>query len=857
MSHLFTWPKVGFMKTHWKQSICSLGLTWASLAMLSPLASASSFDLLTTDATLKTVASESHEGNADLLIVSPPNSEGISVNYFSTFEVQDQPLQLINMPTDQPAASLIVIIGDEITLRNAVEVVGTSSDVLLLNTQSQGDIECTNCRFENIHRVSLVAAQAESGLDSSITEVGVLTPSNSRIQINNLQAPGAISVDILSSTLALAGEINTQLKATKDISGSYQVDPDGDYIVGAGEVNINLGAIAWHYDNHEIIGLSNTSATFELNGAIKSSGVKVSAAGDMVFKTQIDTRSDLLSPIQYRDSVYMPKERVLLQSFADGKLTLMGDLISAGEVKIKSKDSVFMPQRESLWVSNILEIIAEHDVLLMGEVHADSIGIAGNNVVNEGEIWANTILQVWAQNTIANQYGGLISADTLRMKSVLGVVRNGSRTPYLSNAYELAGYFALRGGDLPSYDPMKMGAYYGLATDLSSASSNRVMPADSSAKIVANDIGIEADAFENINPYYEFAAGEADPVLAYDKEDQVSLIAERALAILAQRYVLNASAWMVLRNTEGALKIEANQVNNERYRVVNMLASQSDYAGTRSYIDSPPGVLISMGDLEITAKYSYVNNISYFETYGNASMYSPLGAGASFNVFGLDNEGYSSAGVSTVSLLMPYVGTQSQGLGIYHASSSQPQNQSVSSLKFSEANSLFFVHGDFLANVPVQFQEHNPLDTYIGQIVSAALQETEDRHTTIYKGGSSYQLQAVGYDTNYVAMEQQGKSFHGYIKDGRKTRFYFDELLTNTNSLDAIKASGQVDVNWKSNWRKIIFRTDMPVSNTARNIEPQTKTGTDTYSLFDELKALYNQVASSITELFQEVKWWG
>ena len=116
---------------------------------------------------------------------------------------------------------------------------------------------------------------------------------------------------------------------------------------------------------------------------------------------------------------------------------------------------------------------------------------------------------------------------------------------------------------------------------------------------------------------------------------------------------------MLVNNETGRMRINARVFSNERYRAMVALDKSDPLKiGTwglresldnfvtfkqetteyrmRNYAFSPPGVVLSMGDVDITSRVGFVNNVSHFEVFGNAafSQYTPR-----VNDFGLDLTG--------------------------------------------------------------------------------------------------------------------------------------------------------------------------------------------------------------------------
>jgi len=97
----------------------------------------------------------SEEQNLSIVHLRESNSSGISVNYFSSFDV-DSPVQFLNATQQAVSgdvddiilpAKLIVIVADTINIESSISLLGSTADILFITTSSSGDILCDGCSF--------------------------------------------------------------------------------------------------------------------------------------------------------------------------------------------------------------------------------------------------------------------------------------------------------------------------------------------------------------------------------------------------------------------------------------------------------------------------------------------------------------------------------------------------------------------------------------------------------------------------------------------------------------------------------------------------------------------------------------
>lgn len=743
-------------------------------------------------------------GALDVITLSPPNTNGISVNNFTSFSSNNQPLQILNTTNtmrfggnevEVSPAKLIVIQSNNINISNSVEIIGATADVLFVAT---GNITCTSCEFENVSRLGMVTTPTMFADDVEV--IGELTPSPvSSISIAHLDAPGVMSLGILTGNMSLSGNLNTHQRAIADSDGGYAVDNNGNLLVGSAAIDIMLGDITWDYDSSMIkeVG-TGFSGIHSLAGHITSTAIKVSSADDVAINFSANTETNLLTSTSYNGGVYIPQEGIEVQTFANKNLTHQDGQIKSASVKLKSTGSLLLSSSATIDAKD-LELIAKTTINNNADVQASMINIAGDSVVNQAELVAEADVNIWAHKHLANQYGGEIKAHTINLESATQVVRNGSRTPYISTTTEISNF--LNSFAHTSSQSINMGTFYRLYGGLNLSDPTWLKPDSHKASLVANRINIKAVAFENINPYYEKVRTDGTVQLEVEHINQVAIYAESYLGIDASRYIINSSAGMIINDVDGQLEASTAMFANERYRISTALdkadASYSQFLskgfvsklfnieeeafGSRVLAYSTPGIVRVLGDFDVKASQAFLNDIAYLEIFGDAAFDTPL-----VNDNGLSNESISQL---TVYDPDPYAGS-----GFFRAIKRtlynlNPTSHSETSavLAGNDLDSLFFVQGNLSASAALGwFRNYKPLDYFVNQAIHYGIPKPDP--TQVY--------------------------------------FDIDPSAPQVSTIDQAKQTGDVVVNGV------------------------------TYDLFDRLDQVLGDFVDTITAFFAELDWW-
>lgn len=805
------------------------------------------------------------EQDLSIVHLRQPNSSGISVNYFSSFDV-DSPTQFINASQQAVSggvdditlpAKLIVIIANTINMESAISLLGSTADILFITTSSSGEISCDGCSFNNFQRITLAAAKAEDNLDYDITQVGVLTAvAGGKVSLSGVSAPGVLSFEVLAKTATNIGVVDLNEKANRLSTGVLENSDSGNLTVGSGEFKTIMGPVIWDYDNNEVISItlptssSFVPASYSFHGDIRAKAVSITAAGNLNVLSKIDTRSDVVASSGYGGRVYIPSEAILIQTLGVGDLDLQGNKYSNGTIRLRATEDLDINLASTLIEADNIEILAQGDIKNIALIKAKSISLAGYNVFNRGKLNAHVLMEIWSDRTLANEYGGVLIADDLKLESKNYVVRNGSRTPYVSRSAETNSFLNLfLGNNVDEMDTTRLGTYYSLLTDDSLSETNLQRPQDNSAHIIARRLQVTAQAFENINPYFLAVEDSDEVTIDLNLVGQVSVSAEEYLGIDAANYVVNSSARIAMNDVNGSFIINTAQFTNERYRSVTVLDKEvyttepeetDTYGGlihnvttdmytiirSKTVAYAPPGQVVSMGNLSIGATQAVLNNTAYLEVFGNAYLSTPF-----IHIFGVAND-------TTTRVISE---AQRTVVGLYGRSTSLDESSSTAVVS-TELDSLFFVQGNLEASAATSwYKNHLPLQNYLDSAIDGYI---ASNLSTLGNRTESEETQIIVNASNIVV--HLGSI--GVYADWTDVEFSYDYA-------EAIEM-GLINLTWtESGIEETHTRLgDNDATITAVDIELDGSTLID--SVVTLLGDYYETIKSSIDELLSKLSWW-
>lgn len=612
--------------------------------------------------------------NVDVLIPSIPNSDGNSYTKLTSFIV-DRPLRIINSPgtytTNGPLAKLIIIDATSANLLSNIEIVGETTDLLIFVNSNTANLSCTSCSFTNIGRVTL--ATAAVSFDSQNYPVNI-SPVNPSLLVNGLSTERVASMELIGRHVSLTGQVNTQARGSRLSDGSYQINPGGGLIVGAGGVNIFSGFAMSYPDLRVGAPYSTSSLATNTSTMISSQAVHIATAKPFRLLGTVTTKSDVTTAVNYRGKLSAVEESINIYSLGTSgvlsvegalysdklvdvrsasDLTLSGVVSAAGLIAIAGEGkklthgasgSIILPGQAAKWL-----VTREHNKDMVGlaecrqkPLKADgtideakaylclSAFLSGGSVENNGSIKGRSVV-VAAIGDLQNRYSGRIVADNIQLSSQQGFIRNGSQYPFKPLA------------DSPKFlapiDPNNIPLGTVTINDqLFLSAQNGAQKVDTSAFIIGKNVILSASGnIENINPYLELTTDTEQwrngVVFSPAKSARVQVIAEDNLKIESRSYILNSSAYMGVSKPGGIFYASAPSIANQRYtaqavvqpfnRTVNSVNNTGLEAALMVY--SPQGAIYSFATLQfqLGTLGSFVNNSSYFEVLNNAVIGSP------------------------------------------------------------------------------------------------------------------------------------------------------------------------------------------------------------------------------------------
>tara|TARA_R110001592_G_scaffold349845_1_gene645487 strand:- start:5785 stop:8343 length:2559 start_codon:yes stop_codon:yes gene_type:complete len=845
-------------KSPWKALELSMRFTLMQaflLFVISSLCSLSSFSSTVTP--ISSIHVENSD-TQDIVIVNKPNTNGLSINKFISFQI-DRPLKLINLAKEQDgepqaAADLIVIQADNLSVLHNITLLGPAADLLLVLKGSGKTLQCNGCSFENFNRVTLATVATSFDLSESDSQVGVLQPiAGQAIELRSVESPGVLAFEAVSREISFAVDINTHTRVKQSSLGGYEKDINGNLTMGGGSVNLVLGNNQWNYESQSVVKAMDSSIEPNISGNIISSAVKISHSGRLNSSISINTRSDLLSVVRYQGQQQMTGESVTIQSLRDS-LTVDASIQSNGSVTLQSGKLLSISDSASV-TSPMVNIYSRNDIHNLGVVQTDHLGVAGGFILNRGRLEAFETAELYADNNIVNNFGGIIVAPDLAIESANGIFRNGSRYPYVSENHNYSDLFALDTVE-EIYESVGMGAYY--RSDIFEEDlTKRNKPDSTQAVVVGESLRIKAAAIENLNPYW--VPYNSDGSYTIDKRymSQVMIGGLKSLEVEAVNYILNSSAVMKVDDVLGTMTIKSPVITNERYRSLNLLekeqitlveesngvqtTSETTSFYTKAYSFSPPGLILSMGQLQLEAQTGFINNQAYFEVYGAAYLNSSTirDIGLEHNgILGIESSDYLTDcdGINQLISRSAMVILLKRYCKQYTADS---EGRTITLPAGDEADSLFLVHGDVYGN-QAWFDSYNrsPFEQYVDMVVD----EVMDRDFSEY----GEEGEVTGEVTSeFTTCPSYGWCMPARIDSWTVTSTNFDTQTTGDQLL--ISASVTETGYSSSAWTPYIINEG---DSNVINLEDQE------YSIIDELLKLWDELVNWFSGLLSDLNWW-
>lgn len=351
------------------------------------------------------------QNGVEIININTPTSNGISINYFSDFNVPASGVILDNstaisgnsvlggsiygnpnLPQNGSGASIIL---NEVTgvgksnLLGYTEIFGQQVEYILANPNG---IACQGCGFINMSKLSLIAGDAEvlgnniffnTNNSNNITISGINTNGGS-----GLDGSTTNSVSLIARSLQIAQKLTAQNKLQIITGDNILLYGSGTTETAVAFTNqaqtthptvaidaYNLGAISSGTIN--IIATENGVATKFAPEMLASDSINISSNGDITYNSIIATNDITLNSTTNIQNLGTTKNQA-------GETTFSSELSST---KITYTDSMNNTITKTLPSSN-------NSVIYGNNINL----IAGNNITNNGLIFAKNDANISAQN---------------------------------------------------------------------------------------------------------------------------------------------------------------------------------------------------------------------------------------------------------------------------------------------------------------------------------------------------------------------------------------------------------------------------------------------------------------------------
>lgn len=702
---------------------------------------------------------------ADALIVQTPNNSRISYNKFSKL-LLNRPLKIINradMYDGGEVPQLIVLDADQLELNSSIEIIGEPADLLIVNASASNSIRCKNCGFTNVQRATFAVVTPATVLSAAMTHVGELqTRGGGVVDIDNLQASGVVSLEIIADKVAAKGHINTQQYANQSSeinsqSGTAQVldfvakPNENSVVVSSGGFSLLQGNLRVNYETMALESTVAGAGVMDLQANIASGAINIFATDAIQLSGNLSTRSSHRAAQIYRGQLRAQEEHIQLKTIAQEatapSLRISGSVLSDAKVsvighssEIKSTGGIQANAVKAELIGSLVNrgyirgyVRATTDHAANGDA---MIELGAGSVDNRGEIrgvlndlrsitGATSIdgkINIVSEGDVYNRFGGVISANTINVFAK-GKIRNGSLFAFdgsLPNGKESTTAISLA-----PHDTHTLSTHKTLSFSLGEPPLK-----NTTASILGGEVTLEAkQSIENINPYTEPYTSASVEISAMSDNaeahaNDVQIEATRKLQIFSDTYLLNSSARLGVSQAGAThlLSIKVPTIRNERYysniitegfNDAEVVKSQTNATITtwvngvqsRYGFYSPPGYIYSFAEAQLDfgpTGDGLLNNISFVDLYGDLKVF---GQGKiTTRGISLEKMAYD-AGTTTVVSIEECRAAQSYGQ--HHAYrvcvphtvfKSTPDGKL---LKLSPDNTLFAVNGQVSASTSI------------------------------------------------------------------------------------------------------------------------------------------------------------
>ena len=377
--------------------------------------------------------------NIDQIDIVAPNSNGVSHNKFSDYNVQNSGIILNNSKTDintqlagiingnknltGKEADLIIteVIGKNLSNINGfTEIAGKSADYILANPNG---INVNGAGFINARNVTLTTGEVLDNLSLQIRK-GLIT-----VGEKGINTDGVDYFNLISKTAKITGQINSNKKDTKEIK----------VVAGSNDYNYITKKLTKVEDKNDknLVGID----TSELGGMIANRITLISTDKGV----GVNTKGVLIAD---EDNI---------------------DITSSGDVVVKKIKS-----------SKDINITGENKATFLkdGVVVGNNVKVSGKNIEVEGTLYGKNNLNLKADSLETKENGEIVSNEDIHLKDVKEINNSGE----LKSSKNI-----IIDGKVENHDK---GHISGTKVELNKDTKN-------SGKIVADKTSIDGDILEN------------------------------------------------------------------------------------------------------------------------------------------------------------------------------------------------------------------------------------------------------------------------------------------------------------------------------------------------------------------------
>ncbi|NPU94666.1 MAG: hypothetical protein HPY82_22365 [Gammaproteobacteria bacterium] len=597
-----------------------------------------------------------NSATGSLVSIASANSVGVSYNRLSKIAMSGGSVKILNAASlnsnlQSNSESNIVVLdiqqaSGEVRLKGVIEIVGKPAEIVI-NSGANQKLILDACEFVGVQRVVLATGAILINQNSGELDRINIVQGSIEVDDGGLYARGATFLDVLSQTVSVDGVVTTNLRAAASGNG-YAVASDGNLEASFGHVRLMVGNNSYKFAeaaiDQALADNSSHSYYFGNKGSQIRSGSILIESTDAFSQVNVNqvlsTKGDLVMASMYKGQNIVPDEKIVVRAKGpSSNVQVTGNLVTASEISMESNGRLGVgdeiDSEQTIFAANTINFAARDQLVNHALLRGKNVYVAAGSLVNEGSLMVEDKVYVSGEQKILNQFGGIISANDIVLKSS-GPVINGALRPYKLGFKFIAQ--ALTTGSI-----YEGGTYTDLQDD--PANSYQIFVNNLSAAIIGNNVEIQSGEFVNVNPYYILHGNNFEnslaPVLDPEKSEQVMLVAESSLVVTSKAKIVNSSA--VIQANSGKLVLSAPSILNQRYRIqVNAIPGAElppnlcvEYNGcmladnqkvtintASQYIHfySPAGRIYGGSDAIVVAEDSLKNEMSFIEVFGDLDV---------------------------------------------------------------------------------------------------------------------------------------------------------------------------------------------------------------------------------------------